>query len=91
MTMKARYGDPAVLILGGRRTIGMVRTKEFNLMTGVCNHSPDSDNWEQDGGRPCPYDNGNCSQPVYICAVCGDIDYGYVASERECNKCKGNP
>lgn len=44
--------------------------------------------WEQEGGRPC----SRCveSQPVYVCARCGEIDYGekggpaYVECQQHC-------
>lgn len=33
--------------------------------------------WITDGGRSCPEDiDEHCSQPVYICRSCGEIDYG---------------
>ncbi len=46
--------------------------------------------WQPEGGRPCPRSSdeyqGNCSQTVYVCASCGEIDYGEPGgpAHREC-------
>lgn len=33
--------------------------------------------WKMDGGRQCPEGHdGPCYQPVFVCARCGEIDYG---------------
>lgn len=35
--------------------------------------------WESAGGRQCPHDHGDiasCSQTVYECRRCGEVDYG---------------
>lgn len=33
-------------------------------------------NWQSNGGRSCPKGRYTCSQAVYVCARCGDTDYG---------------
>lgn len=33
--------------------------------------------WQSDGGRRCPHDADSCSQTAYVCARCGEVDYGY--------------
>lgn len=51
--------------------------------------------WETDGGRACPYDytdeiHGDCTgQAVYVCARCGDTDYGDPGGPafNECDFC----
>lgn len=46
--------------------------------------------WITDGGRACPIDWGDCSQPVFVNEVTGDYDYGdpggpgYQFCETEC-------
>lgn len=50
--------------------------------------------WIVEGGRGCPkaYDNIECSQPVYVCRICGEEDYGYPGGPaydvcyKECDK-----
>lgn len=35
--------------------------------------------WESEGGRACPKETGlDCSQAVYVCSQCGEVDYGDV-------------
>lgn len=42
--------------------------------------------WQSEGGRSCPKGLYNCSQTVYVCARCGDTDYGAKGgpAHREC-------
>jgi hypothetical protein len=42
--------------------------------------------WMVDGGRPCPKNYTDCSQTVYFCSSCGEIDYGYEGgpAHKEC-------
>lgn len=51
--------------------------------------------WVPDGGRTCPrYATTVCSQTVYVCARCGEYDYGYKGGPayRECFvECQHNP
>jgi hypothetical protein len=49
--------------------------------------------WVADGGRPCPRGSQECSQPVYVCSVCGDYDYGNPGgpAAQECAACDYEP
>lgn len=46
--------------------------------------------WDNDGGRACRRSDdagGDCdgSQPVLVCARCGEIDYGYAGGPADCD------
>lgn len=46
--------------------------------------------WESQGGRTCPRDyEENCSQAVYVCARCGEQDYGEAGGpgHEDCTHC----
>ena len=49
--------------------------------------------WVVEGGRICPKygEHIHCSQAVYVCRMCGEVDYGYVGGPAydDCfNQCK---
>lgn len=54
-------------------------------------------NWKGIGGRKCPnsHETASCSQTVFECARCGDIDYGekggpgWLESEDCARACSG--
>ena len=48
--------------------------------------------WSTDGqgARPCPRGHDHCSQPVYVCIRCGEIDYGEPGGPGD-RDCKENP
>lgn len=46
--------------------------------------------WQADGGRACPTRNDSCSQSVYRCVRCGDIDYGKGNLSLSLEECRKN-
>ena len=48
--------------------------------------------WVSEGGRACPKLWEDCSQTIYICARCGEGDYGQEGgpSWKECNDCRND-
>lgn len=50
--------------------------EQAKALAGESTCERDGHDWQMNGGRPCPTGNGNCSQAVYVCARCGDTDYG---------------
>lgn len=53
----------------------------------MCEH-----NWVEEGGRPCRkniYPEWRCSQDVFVCSLCGEVDYGYEGGSgwEQCKDC----
>lgn len=69
-------------------TLGMA----FHLPT-ACQRRGHKWSAENTGGRPCPRGCVTCSQPVYVCTRCGELDYGERGGPgaRECADCDWQP
>ena len=54
----------------------MQLVEQARALAGESTCECDGHDWQTDGGRPCPTGNDECGQAVYVCARCGDMDYG---------------
>jgi hypothetical protein len=54
----------------------MYLVEQAKALAGESTCERDGHDWQTEGGRRCPTGNENCSQSAYVCARCGETDYG---------------
>lgn len=55
----------------------LIHSASTELASAAC--SEGRHQWQSEGGRGCPHDDGDndhCGQAVYVCSTCGETDYG---------------